>query len=62
MNAPATTTSRPSRDPGLDLGPEAMLELFRQMLRIRMIEEEIATRYPVEEQKMRSVRRPSPWA
>lgn len=53
MNAPATTTSRPSGEQGLDLGPEAMLLLFRQMLRIRMIEEEIATRYPVEEQKMR---------
>ena len=53
MNAPATMTSRPPGEQGLDLGPEAMLGLFRQMLRIRMIEEEIAARYPVEEQKMR---------
>jgi len=53
MNAPATTASRPHGGQRLDLGPEAMLELFREMLRIRMIEEEIAARYPVEEQKMR---------
>ena len=53
MNAPATTASRKPTERGLDLGPEAMLALFKHMLRIRMIEEEIAARYPVEEQKMR---------
>ncbi len=53
MNAPATTASRKRADRDLDLGPDAMLGLFRAMLRIRMIEEEIAARYPVQEQKMR---------
>lgn len=36
-----------------DLRPEALLGYFREMLRIRMIEEEIAARYPAEEQKIR---------
>jgi TPP-dependent pyruvate/acetoin dehydrogenase alpha subunit len=53
MNAPATTASRERADRELDLGPGAMLGLFREMLRIRMVEEEIAARYPVEDQKMR---------
>jgi len=53
MNAPAATASRKATERGLDLGPEAMRALFRDMLRIRMVEEEIAARYPVEEQKMR---------
>jgi TPP-dependent pyruvate/acetoin dehydrogenase alpha subunit len=53
MNAPATATSRTRAGEAPDLGPEAMRELFHKMLRIRMIEEEIAARYPVEEQKMR---------
>jgi len=53
MNAPATAASRTRAGEAPDLGPEAMRELFQNMLRIRMIEEEIAARYPVEEQKMR---------
>ena len=53
MNAPATAASRTLGEQSLDLGPEAMRELFCKMLRLRLIEEEIATRYPVEEQKMR---------
>ena len=53
MNAPTTTASRDLGDQSLDLSPDAMLGLFRKMLRLRLIEEEIATRYPVEEQKMR---------
>lgn len=49
-----TTTAAPRvPDPGIDLAPKALMRLFRSMLRIRMIEEEIAARYPVEEQKMR---------
>jgi hypothetical protein len=53
MNAPAAPASRKLGSQSLDLGPDAMLGLFRKMLRLRLIEEEIATRYPVEEQKMR---------
>jgi TPP-dependent pyruvate/acetoin dehydrogenase alpha subunit len=53
MNAPATATPRARPGEAPDLGPEAMRELFRKMLRIRLIEEEIAARYPIEEQKMR---------
>jgi pyruvate dehydrogenase E1 component alpha subunit len=53
MSSPATTSSREPGDRAFDLGPDALLGLFREMLRIRMVEEEIATRYPLEEQKMR---------
>jgi pyruvate dehydrogenase E1 component alpha subunit len=40
-------------EPGIDLGPETLLSLYRAMLRIRMVEEEIAERYNAEVQKMR---------
>jgi len=53
MSSSATTASREPGDQALDLGPDAMLGLFREMLRIRMIDEEIAIRYPLEEQRMR---------
>ena len=53
MNAPTATAYLKAGGAGPDLGPDAMLGLFRKMLRIRLVEEEIATRYPVEEQTMR---------
>jgi pyruvate dehydrogenase E1 component alpha subunit len=53
MTVQTTTAARPAKDSDIDPGPEASLRLYGSMLRIRMVEEEIATRYPAEEQKMR---------
>lgn len=53
MSADAGIVAPLNRAPELDLRPDALLGYFRAMLRIRMVEEEIAARYPVEEQKMR---------
>ena len=40
-------------EPGIDPGAESLLRLYREMLRIRMCEEEIARRYNAEVQMMR---------
>jgi pyruvate dehydrogenase E1 component alpha subunit len=53
MTVQTTTAARSAEDSDIDRSPEASLRLYGSMLRIRMVEEEIAARYPVEEQKMR---------
>jgi pyruvate dehydrogenase E1 component alpha subunit len=53
MSPESNTLARPFPEPSVDLGPEALLRHFREMLRIRMVEEEIAAIYPIEEQEMR---------
>ena len=53
MTAGSAAAMRSFSQPGVDLGRAALLRLYREMLRIRMVEEEIAARYPLEEQQMR---------
>ena len=53
MTMESTTLAHPFPEPTVDLGPAALLGLFREMLRIRLVEEEIAAIYPIEEQEMR---------
>ncbi len=53
MTMESTTLAHPFPESTVDLGPAALLGLFREMLRIRLVEEEIAAIYPIEEQEMR---------
>ena len=53
MTMESTTLARPFPESSVDLGPAALLGLFREMLRSRLVEEEIAAIYPIEEQEMR---------
>ena len=53
MTTESAAAMRSFSQPGVDLGPAAHTRLYREMLRIRMVEEEIAARYPIEEQQMR---------